>query len=336
MRTLIQPQWHLIEGYRPYKQPNGHGSTRKNTEDTLFFRLVNAGGRSSAVLVCDHAANRVPRQLGTLGLDAVQLADHIGWVPGAADVARRLSALLDAPLVLSDYSRLVINCNRPLRSAGSITEQSDGVPVPGNRGLSAEERERRVTALFRPYHDAIDRLLDGRIRRPSLLLSIHSFTPVLNGRPRPWHIGISHWRDRRLDALMLGVLAHNGDFTIGDNAPYPIDDDVDYTIPVHGEGRGLPSVMIEIRQDEIRTTTGAAAWAARLAESYRLIEAEALRILGSSFSVHSALDPNGTYLSQIVINSHGIHGRHRNYLRIFRGFRVLPWPLALKYKNDIP
>jgi hypothetical protein len=135
---------------------------------------------------------------------------------------------------------------------------------------------------------------------------------------------------------MLGVLAHNGDFTIGDNAPYPIDDDVDYTIPVHGEGRGLPSVMIEIRQDEIRTTTGAAAWAARLAESYRLIEAEALRILGSSFSVHSALDPNGTYLSQIVINSHGIHGRHRNYLRIFRGFRVLPWPLALKYKNDIP
>jgi predicted N-formylglutamate amidohydrolase len=243
--------------------------------------LVNAGGRSSAVLVCDHAANRVPRRLGMLGLDAVQLADHIGWDPGAGDVARQLSAHLDAPLVLSGYSRLVIDCNRPLRNTESIAEQSDSVPVPGNRGLSAEERERRVTALFWPYHDAIDRLLDGRIRRPSLLLSIHSFTPVLNGRPRPWHIGISHWRDRRLAALMLGILARSGEFTVGDNAPYPIDDDVDYTIPVHGEGRGLPSVMIEIRQDGIRTAAGATAWAARLADAYRMIEAEALRFFES-------------------------------------------------------
>jgi predicted N-formylglutamate amidohydrolase len=253
--------------------------------------LVNADGRSSAVLVCDHASNRVPRQLGTLGLDAVQLADHIGWDPGAADVARRLSMLLDAPLVLSGYSRLVIDCNRPLRSAGSIAEQSDGVPVPGNRGLSPLERERRVNALYRPYHDAIDRLLDTRTRRPSLLLSIHSFTPVLNGRPRPWHIGISHWRDRRLAALMLGVLARSGEFTVGNNAPYPIEEDVDYTIPVHGEGRGLPSVMIEIRQDGIQTAAGAATWAARLAECYRLIEAEALRIFESSFNANSASDP---------------------------------------------
>jgi predicted N-formylglutamate amidohydrolase len=260
------------------------------TDEPPPVELVNAGGRSSAVLVCDHAANRVPRQLGSLGLDAVQLADHIGWDPGAADVARLLSTLLDAPLVLSGYSRLVIDCNRPLCSAGSIAEQSDGVLVPGNRGLLPLDRERRVTALFQPYHEAIDRLLDARTRRPSLLLSIHSFTPVLNGRPRPWHIGVSHWRDRRLATLMLGVLARSGEFTVGDNAPYPIDEDVDYTIPVHGEGRGLPSVMIEIRQDEIRTTTGAAAWATRLAESYRLIEAEALRILGASFNVSSSSD----------------------------------------------
>jgi predicted N-formylglutamate amidohydrolase len=168
-------------------------------------------------------------------------------------VARRLSALLDAPLVLSGYSRLVIDCNRPLRNAELIAEQSDGVPVPGNRGLSPLERESRINALFRPYHDAIDRLLDGRIRQPSLLLSLHSFTPVLNGRPRPWHISVSHWRDRRLAALMLGELARSGEFIVGDNEPYPIEDDVDYTIPVHGEGRGLPSVMIEIRQDGIRT-----------------------------------------------------------------------------------
>ena len=265
------------------------------TDEPPPVELVNAGGRSSAVLVCDHAANRVPRQLGTLGLDVARLTDHIGWDPGAADVARRLSAHLDAPLVLSGYSRLVIDCNRPLHNAESIAEQSDGVPVPGNRGLSSSERASRINALFRPYHDAIDRLLDGRTRRPSLLLSIHSFTPVLSGRPRPWHIGVSHWRDRRLAALMIGAVADSGEFSVGDNEPYPIDDDVDYTIPVHGEGRGLPSVMIEIRQDGIQTAAGAAAWAARLAESYRLIEAEALHILGSSFNANSASDPNGAY-----------------------------------------
>jgi predicted N-formylglutamate amidohydrolase len=252
------------------------------SEEPAAVEIVNADGGSSAVLVCDHASNRVPQRLGALGLDAVHLADHIGWDPGAADVARRLSAHLDAPLVLSGYSRLVIDCNRPLRSAESIAEQSAGVLVPGNVGLSPEERERRIDGLFGPYHGAIGRLLDGRSLLPSLLLSIHSFTPVLNHRPRPWHVGVSYRHDRRLAALMLGALARGAEVIVGDNLPYPIDDEVDYTIPVHGEGRGLPSVMIEIRQDGIRTTAGAAAWAGRLAKAYRLIEAGALRFFGSS------------------------------------------------------
>jgi predicted N-formylglutamate amidohydrolase len=239
--------------------------------------LVNADGPSSAVLVCDHASNRVPQGLGTLGLEAVRLADHIGWDPGAADVARRLSACLDAPLVLSGYSRLVIDCNRPPGHAESIAEQSAGVPVPGNRVLTPLDRERRLDTFFRPYHAAISRLLDHRSHRASLLLSIHSFTPVLNGRSRPWHIGVSCGRDRRLAALLLGALASRGNFNVGDNEPYPIEADVDYTIPVHGEARGLPCAMIEIRQDGIRTPAGAAAWAAQLAQAYRMIEAEALR-----------------------------------------------------------
>jgi predicted N-formylglutamate amidohydrolase len=124
------------------------------------------------------------------------------------------------------------------------------------------------------------------------LPGIHCFTPVPKGRTRPWRSGISHWRDRRFAALMLGVLARSGEFTVGDNAPYPIDNEVDHTIPVHGEGRGLPGVMIEIRRDGIRTAAGATARAARLAESFRLVEAEALRSFGSSFSVHSASDPS--------------------------------------------
>ena len=234
--------------------------------------VVNAGGGSHVVLVCDHASNRVPARLGTLGLDAVQLADHIGWDPGAADVARRLSGSLDAPLVLSGYSRLVIDCNRPLRSAESIPGQSAGVIVPGNQALSVEDREIRIKELFLPYHDAIDRLLDTRSQRPSLLLSIHSFTPVLYGRSRPWHIGVCYGHNRGFAALMLEALSRKKDITIGDNEPYPIEDDCDYTIPVHGEGRGIPSAMIEIRQDRIRTAEDVAAWAERLAEAYQFIE----------------------------------------------------------------
>jgi predicted N-formylglutamate amidohydrolase len=151
------------------------------------------------------------------------------------------------------------------------------VPVPANRGLTPLDRERRLNTFFLPYHAAISRLLDRRSHRASLLLSIHSFTPVLNGRSRPWHTGVSCGRDRRLAALLLGALAYRGNFNVGDNEPYPIETDVDYTIPVHGEARGLPCAMIEIRQDGIRTAAGAAAWAAQLAQAYRMIEAGALR-----------------------------------------------------------
>ena len=241
------------------------------------FEVVNAHGGGSAVLVCDHASNRVPHRLGSLGLDPAQLAEHISWDPGAAEVARRLSIHLDAPLVLSGYSRLVIDCNRQLGRADLIAECSAGVPVPANSGLSPKDRDRRINTLFEPYHRAIGTLLDSRAHRPTLLLSIHSFTPVLAGRPRPWHVGVSHGRDRRLAALLLSALAHDADVVVGDNQPYPIDAAVDYTLPVHGEGRSVLNVMIEIRQDGIATAAGAAAWAARLAQAYRRIETEALR-----------------------------------------------------------
>lgn len=260
-------------------------SSLLGTGETPAVETVNVDARGSVVLVCDHASNRVPRRLVDLGLDASQLAGHIGWDPGAAEVARRLSSHLDAPLVLSGYSRLVIDCNRPLRSADSIPEQSDGVTVPGNRGLSPEERELRVEALYWPYHEAIDRLIDGRGPRPSLLLSIHSFAPALNGRFRPWRIGVSSWRDRRFTDLLIGALARVGGFSVGDNQPYPIEDEIDYSIPEHGGRRGLPSAMIEIRQDQVRTAAGIDLWAARLAEAYRLIEVEALRLFGSVLDI---------------------------------------------------
>ncbi len=240
--------------------------------------VIRPAGAGTAFLVCDHASNRVPRSLGTLGLEAAQLVDHIGWDPGAADVARRLSDHLDAPLVLSGYSRLAVDCNRPLDSRESIAEQTDGVSVPGNLALMPRDRAARVMGLFRPYHAAITQLLDRRAGRPSLLLSIHSFTPELAGRRRPWHIAISYRRDRRLAALMLDALKADASLVVGDNEPYSVDDETDYTIPVHGEARGLPHVLIEIRQDGIATPADAAAWAVRLAEIYARIEPAALRL----------------------------------------------------------
>jgi predicted N-formylglutamate amidohydrolase len=241
-------------------------------------RVLNAEGAGSAVLVCDHASNRLPRRLGTLGLAHGDLESHIGWDPGAAEVALRLSAHLDAPLVLSGYSRLAIDCNRPLDSPESIAEESAGVRVPGNRALTSSDRLARIDELFRPYHEAISRPLDRRAGRPSLLLSIHSFTPELDGQRRPWQIAVSYGRDRRLAALLLDALRADGGLVVGDNEPYPVDDAIDYTIPVHGEARGLPHVLIEIRQDGIATPAGAAAWARLLAAAYAQVEPAALRL----------------------------------------------------------
>ena len=241
------------------------------------FEIVNADGESSAILVCDHASNRIPRCLKTLGLGQGALLSHIAWDPGAAEVARRLSELLDATLVLSAYSRLVIDCNRPTNSPESIPERSGGVAIPGNRSLSPDDRARRRQALFDPYHGAIAKVSDARAGRANLLLSIHSFTAELDGQRRPWSVGLSYGRDSRLALALRDVLARSGEFLVGENQPYSIDDFTDYTIPIHGEARGYPHVLIEIRQDLLTTRTDAAQWAQRLANAYRLVEPAALR-----------------------------------------------------------
>lgn len=245
-------------------------------DEAPAVELFNINGSSNLVLVCDHASNRIPRQLHNLGLDAIQLADHISWDPGAAKVARCLSFHLNAPLVLSGYSRLVIDCNRALYSKDSIPEQSAGVFIPGNYHLSARDKEERINTLFMPYHNTIKQLLDSRSQRANLLLSIHSFTAVLNDQPRPWHIGISHWDKRLFAERLIQMLANHKDLIIGINKPYPIEKHNNYTIPIHGGERGLPSAMIEIRQDGIQTTPQAAVWAQRLASAYQMIEAEVL------------------------------------------------------------
>jgi predicted N-formylglutamate amidohydrolase len=224
------------------------------------------------VLICDHASNRIPLRLGDLGLRPELLMDHIAWDPGAAAVARALSELLDAPLVLTAYSRLVIDCNRPLKSPESIAERSAGIEVPGNQCLTSAQRRQRVDEVFKPYHRAIGALLDGRSGRSTLLLSIHSFTENLGGVRRPWAVGVASRGDRRLAGCLVGALRDSDIGLVGDNEPYGIEDAYDYSLPTHGERRGMANAMIEIRQDGLRDPADARRWAERLAAASRRAE----------------------------------------------------------------
>lgn len=232
------------------------------------FMLLNASGACPLVLACDHASNRVPEKLVNLGLGPGELASHIAWDPGAALVAKALSSKLDAALVMSAYSRLVIDCNRPLASPQLIAERSDNVVVPGNRALPDIERAARIREVYRPYHDAVGDLLRRRTD-PKLLLSIHTFTPQFNGEPRPWHVGVAWYRDSRFASALFTALSAHGDLVVGYNQPYAIETDFDYTIPVHGEGQGLPSAMVEIRQDCVEGVADVEQWANRLAQGLR-------------------------------------------------------------------
>ncbi|WP_428392898.1 N-formylglutamate amidohydrolase [Lichenicoccus sp.] len=229
------------------------------------------------VLVSDHAGRAIPQSLGTLGLCDTDRARHIAWDIGVAGLGERLSDLLGATLVAQAYSRLVIDCNRRPGHPTSIASVSDSTPVPGNEGLRQDQRAAREHAIFAPYHAAIATGLDTRraAGQPTVLVALHSFTPRLRtpSRPtpgdadghRPWHVGVLHNHDPRFALILRDLLAAEGELVVGNNAPYALSDDDDYTVPVHGEQRGLPHVEIEIRQDLIADADGEAAWAARLA-----------------------------------------------------------------------
>lgn len=244
--------------------------------------VCNAGGRSPFLLVADHAGNAIPRALHSLGMTETQRRRHIAWDIGIGAVSRLLADALDAPLIQQNYSRLVIDCNRPPGSPTSILEVSELTPVPGNAGLSEADKAARVHDIFRPYHDRIEAELERRRQagRPVALISMHSFTPVYHGVARPWHAGVLYNRDRRFADLLLPLLRREAALVVGDNQPYDVSDATDYTIPVHGERRGLPHVAIEIRQDLIADEKGQRDWSTRLArllpQAYRKL-AEALK-----------------------------------------------------------
>jgi predicted N-formylglutamate amidohydrolase len=230
-------------------------------------RVLRPEGASDLFLTADHAGRLIPRRLGTLGLDATDLSRHIAWDIGIAGVTERLSAALDATAVLQTYSRLVIDCNREPEWATAIPEISELTRIPGNVGLSTQDRAARVSDVFQPYHARIGSLLDARAagRRRTVFVAMHSFTPVFKNERRDMQVGVLYNRDPGLASILLRLLRQEGDLVVGDNAPYAITGSSDYGIPVYGEGRGLPHVEIEFRQDLIADPAGQAAWADRFA-----------------------------------------------------------------------
>ena len=230
------------------------------------FAMENMRGQSRAVILCDHASAYIPRRLSELGLAAKDRLRHIAWDIGAAKVAEGLSRRLDAPLFLAGYSRLVIDCNRPLRVADIFAERSEDTPIPGNIRISVEERAERASTFYWPYHDALHAFIDARAKSGTVpvLISVHSFTPVYRGVTRRWHIGVHYRLDPRLARLVLEGLRRDRELVVGENEPYEVTLDEDYTVPVHAERRGLPYVLFEIRQDLITADPGVEAWADRL------------------------------------------------------------------------
>lgn len=232
--------------------------------------VTNARGESPFVILCDHASNRIPERYGDLGLTPSERLSHIAWDPGALAVSRVLSDLLDAPLVESTVSRLIIDCNRALEAPDLIWTLSERTRIPANENLSAEERAFRIGTYHRPYHGAIELLLEARRHAgiDTIVVCVHSFTPVYLGKPRPWPVGVIHGRDDRFTrAFAEAMAAERPELNIGWNEPYAALNGVTLTLEKHGDGRGLEATMIEIRNDEILSPEGVGQWAGLIARS---------------------------------------------------------------------
>lgn len=240
--------------------------------------LILEGEPGSAVLiVCDHASRFIPKELGGLGVSKQHLKDHIAWDIGAAEVSRVLAAELGATALLAGNSRLVVDCNRHLDDPSAFPETSDGVAIPGNRNLTITERQHRADTFYWPYHHLIRDQLYGMesVRPAPVVIAIHSFTPQLNGFIRPWHLGALWDKDDRISAPLLEYFSGNDEgILVGDNEPYSGRHAADFTLDHHAEAEGLPHLGIEIRQDLISTTDGAAQWAHILASALREIIAD--------------------------------------------------------------
>lgn len=239
------------------------GEALLGPDDPLPFTILNRSGKAPVVLLCDHASNAIPAVLGDLGLDGAARMQHIAWDIGAADVTRYLAEMLDAPAVLSGFSRLVVDCNRTIDDPTAMRQISDGIVVPGNRGLDATARALRAESCYWPYHRAVTEVIDeiaARVPAPAII-SIHSCTPVMKGFGRPWHVGVLSNFDRRMADILIAELRRDSTLCVGDNQPYSGLDPHGFSIEHHALLQGRPNVLLEIRQDLVENRQGTNHWA---------------------------------------------------------------------------
>lgn len=231
-------------------------------DDPPPFAVLNEHGAAPALLLCDHASRAFPRALARLGLPELATWRHIAWDIGAAELTRGLAAALGAPAVLAGYSRLVVDCNRSPEDVEAFRATSDGQEVPGNRRLTETDRVQRLACIFDPYHQAIAAMLGGFRARDvvPLLISIHTFTPSIDGQERPWHVGVLWDADESSARSMIAGLRAVRGLVVGDNEPYSGKHPADYTVHQHAVSAGLPHVCLEVRQDQFESAAGTERW----------------------------------------------------------------------------
>lgn len=246
----------------------------KNKKEPAVVRVENAKGKAQMVIICDHASNALPKKYGTLGLAKKDLQKHIAWDPGTENIGRYIAKKLDSTVVLAGYSRLLVDLNRGPDNGECMRDVSDHIAIPGNKKLSRTEQAARLKKYYWPYHDTIGKQIDRFTKKGiyPVLLSVHSFTPEMDGKKRPWHIGVLWNREQKIaKALCKNLRAKNKGLVVGENAPYSLkthDTGVN-SISRHAEGRGLPYVIVEFRQDLVGTKKGAEKYAEMFLQALR-------------------------------------------------------------------
>ena len=228
--------------------------------------IFNPRGGGPLLVTCEHASRFIPPEYAGLGLSDADLERHIAWDIGALPVAQQLAQRFDSPLVHAGYSRLLLDLNRPIDAHDSVAARSEDTVIPGNVNISGGERARRQQRIYAPFHAQIDKIIAARLaaRKPTAVISIHTFTPRYRDEHRPWHIGVIAQHDRRLGDALLAELSGVPSLCVGDNLPYGTQDGVFHSMERHGEAHGLPCAMLEIRNDLVMDAAGQQDWARRL------------------------------------------------------------------------
>ncbi len=250
------------------------------------YYAINEDSASPIFLIADHASREIPERYNNLGVEDLSvLRRHVAWDIGIEDVTKRMAERLGCTAIFSKFSRLLIDANRYPDDPSSTPYISDGVVVPANKNVSDEERQNRVSTFFEPYHAKIEDLLNAKLAHHSapIVISMHSFTPIMNDFERPWHVGVLWDKDGRIALPMLEVLRKNPTLVVGDNEPYSAREPLGYTMNEHGTKKDIPHVVVEIRQDLIDTHHGAEQWGSLMVDVMSQIQDK----ITSSANLHS-------------------------------------------------